>query len=363
MSTSVRIAVSLRGNTARRAGLAFMLAFASAIVAGTALGNTAKPPVARFVAFEIRNPQTAVDDNAVGYNVFLKGVSSEQIDQAKTGGKKFSVIRSARNEFQGIGKNQSLLGVTLFLETPEGTVLGPKQTDKITITFKVGNAPKEIKFGEISNLRSGRGITGNVLREMDKPAGAKLEGDPVFTFLAADSQPSHFVNHLQFWLNPASIPLPEELLDFDLGFGFDTARDGVFVNSIGSDPFDVPGSIDLEHYFLARDQPLMAGESVIGVVYGFQTEPELVPLPSTLLLLVIGIAVLGVRGNAARRARFLNPKPFPPHARSTPARSRCQRAPLRAPPPRTNAALPAGARALRDVRRRSRVCNQHRLVG
>jgi hypothetical protein len=97
--------------------------------------------------------------------------------------------------------------------------------------------------------------------------------------------------------------LPEALLDFDLGFGFGSARDGVLVSSIGSDPIDVPGSIDLEHYFLARDQPLMVGETIIGAVYGFQT--ELGSLPSTLLLLMVGIAVLGARGNVARNAQRL----------------------------------------------------------
>jgi hypothetical protein len=229
-----------------------------------ASADTATPPQARFVAYPVANPAKVAA--AVGYNIFLKGVKKDQIDNDKTRGMIFSILRSARDDPGG---------VTLFFETPEGQSLPPDGKDTIKIQFKVGKSPKVVQFGEISNMRSTRGVNGTTIGELDKPVGAEVEGDPVYTAINADDQGPILLQGLQFWIDAPAVEDPSTLLDFSQPFGFGPTEPDIFLAANGgSHEIQVPGSIEAGNWLYARAHMADGGVGVTDFVYGFDTVPE-----------------------------------------------------------------------------------------
>src|SRR2546423_1245322 len=103
----------MTSNTSRRnpfrVTLQLLLMACSVAAAMSASANDKTPPEPRFIAYTVQNPSK--NAKAVGYNVFLIGVKSDQVDKDKTQGGKFSILRTVRDDPGG---------VTLFFETPDG---------------------------------------------------------------------------------------------------------------------------------------------------------------------------------------------------------------------------------------------------
>jgi len=225
---------------------------------------------------------------AKGYAVFVN-VTPDKIDEKKTFGKILNTIR--------IEPRPPLGTLIVFENATTGIPVG--KTDDIQIRFKGLPKKKEVKFSDVSTLRSDVGRDAPVIQEEVPRVGMKTEKDPLYTILNADGQSPYTVTDLQYLMNVPEITDTTSLLDFGSSFGFiPLVPDTTSVDLVSSPELTIPGNFDPGNWYYVRGIAHIDG---LDVPFVHGATEDIAPEPSSLALAGIGLLATGM-GSRRRRS-------------------------------------------------------------
>lgn len=238
--------------------LRILLLMVSAALVGANNNITTK-----IVTYEIKNNSNAKDAKA--YAVFVD-VEPKNIDTKKSFGKILTAVRL---------EERKPLGTLIVFENAANGIPKNGGKDSIQIYFKdLPKNKKDVRFSNVSTLRSDVGPTGPVIEEEVPRIGFKAEKDPEYTILntvpflddplnPSPPQAPFNITGLEYLSNVDEIVDTTALLDMGNSFGFTDLdadsvlpgmQDFVAIPGLGGESpmINVPGPVDFDKWFYVR---------------------------------------------------------------------------------------------------------------
>lgn len=272
---------------------------------------------AKIVTYKVKNNNDNKDAKA--YAVFVD-VEPKNIDTTKSFGK---ILTSVRLE------ERKPLGTLIVFENDKAGIPRRGGTDDIQIYFKdLPKTKKDVRFSNVSTLRSEVGRDGPVIEDEVPRIGFKAEKDPEYYILntvpllddpsdPAPPQGPFSVSGLEYLSNVDEISDTTALLDLGNSYGFSDLdvdpllsglQDFVSVPGLGGESpmINVPGPVDIEKWFYVRglahfeidgamvDVPFVHGQKEFHAPDGGSSLP---------LLLMAGAALAYCKIRGVRKSR------------------------------------------------------------